>query len=246
MKIVWNEVKDLVPVHGGPALLPGYINGSPANDLCVIQEVRTALGYAWDQANEALYGNDDFAPACELLKAVLKDLFKITVRIGGDTRAVAKSLEDLLEILEDQGFRKQAPRTRRKRLIRAINTAKSKFNALEMRTVEPSPIKRTFKRFFRGSIRLEVSAEDQERARTIARVLLRGMSDEVARRINVNEDVRKAMGAFGVNVWSTVDEYRSRRAEILKRVHPDHGGDAEEFRKYMELAKVLDRHFSAD
>lgn len=246
MKIVWNEVKDLVPLQETPALLPGYISGSPANDLCVIQEVRTALGYAWDQANEALYGNDDFTPACDLLKAVLKDLFKITVRIGGDTRAVASSLEDLLAILEDQGARQIPARTRRKRLIKAINKVKAKFNALELRTVEPSPIRRAYKKLFRGSIRLEISPEDEARARTVARVLLRGMSEEVAKRINVDEHVRKALAAFGLNVWSTADEYRPRRAEILKRVHPDHGGDADEFRKFMDFAKVLDRHYSDD
>jgi hypothetical protein len=247
LKIIRREVSDLVPVQGDSETLelrPGNLGGSPVNDICVIQEVRTALSYAWDSASSALFGDGDFRAAAELLRSVLRDLFTVTVRIDGDTSRIAKSIEDLLSILETPPSG-QLPREQRESLIRAINKIKREFKQLELRTAEPSPVKRGFKLLFGGPIKLDASPETVERARALARTVLKGISDEIARRVNVDEDVRKALRAYNLNVWSTVEEYRTKRNELFLKYHPDHGGDSEVFQRYHQQSKILDVFFES-
>ena len=247
MKIIRRNITDLVPFSDGSGVLelsPGNLSGSPVNDICVIQEVRTALSYAWDSARDALFGDSDFRASADLLRSVLRDLFTVTVRIDGDTTGIVKSIEDLLALLESPPSN-VTPREFRQSLIRAINRVKREFRELESRTAEPSPVRRSLKRLFGGPIKLNASPEAVERARTVARAVLRGVSDEIAKRVNVDEEIRKALRAYNLNIWSTVEEYRTKRAELFKKSHPDQGGDRTIFERYYQQSKVLDEYFES-
>ena len=97
-----------------------------------------------------------------------------------------------------------------------------------------------------GQLKVEARPEQMERARTVARAFLAGISEEIAQRMHVPEDVRAAWRAYQPNIWSTPDEYRMKRGELLKRHHPDPGGESERFQAYLTHTRILDAYFEAD
>jgi hypothetical protein len=133
----------------------------------------------------------------------------------------------------------------RKALISAINHTKREIKTLELKIVEPSPVKRFVKKVFGGPIKLDVNPEVLQRGHEVGRRVLGGVNDEIAKRLNVDEATRQALKAYELTVWSTAEEYRTKRASLLKQHHPDHGGQSDDFQEIHKQSKLLDKYFGS-